>query len=336
MILGGSGYIGSELTTYLLNKKIKLTIIDRFFFNNEKVFRYSNKKAKIIKKDSRLLSTKDFKDIDIIIDLAALNISFEQDKNFDRLTYEINFLATIKNIKLAKLAGVKKYIYPSSCSVYGNQNKKICTEQTKKKPTSAYAKAKDKIENEMFKLQSNNFRVYALRFPTVFGFSKKMRFDLIINGMVMDCIINKKINLLKDGSQKRPFIHIKDVCRAFYFFIKYKDSCNGPINIGNEENNISLKKLSLLIFKTLETKRNINWYGNKDNRSYFVSFDLIKTLGFKTQYNIEYGINEIKKKFFIKRLKIEKSFFSINWYKTIQLFESEIKHLKKYNGLIVI
>ena len=135
MILGGSGYIGSELTTYLLNKKIKLTIIDRFFFNNEKVFRYSNKKAKIIKKDSRLLSTKDFKDIDIIIDLAALNISFEQDKNFDRLTYEINFLATIKNIKLAKLAGVKKYIYPSSCSVYGNQNKKICTEQTKKKPT---------------------------------------------------------------------------------------------------------------------------------------------------------------------------------------------------------
>ena len=336
MILGGSGYVGSELTPYLLKKKFKLTIIDRFFFNNEKEFRDSNKKAIIIKKDSRQLVSKDFKGIDVIIDLAALNISFEKNKEFDQLTYDINYKATLRNLKIAKKSNVKKYIYPSSCSVYGFQKNIICTEKTRKKPTSSYSKAKSKIENEIEKIQSNKFNVYPLRFPTIFGYSKKMRFDLIINGMVLDCLKNQKINLLRDGSQKRPFIHIKDVCAAFHYFIKNNVPYKKPINIGDEINNTSLKELSFLIFKKLKLKKNIEWYGYKDNRSYIVSFELIKKIGFKTKYNIEYGIDELEKKISNKNFKINENTYSIKWYKKIIYFENMINKIKKFNGIIKI
>ncbi len=336
MILGGSGYVGSELTPYLLKKKFKLTIIDRFFFNNEKEFRNSNRKAKIIKKDSRQLVAKDFKGMDIIIDLAALNISFEKNEEFDHLTYDINYKATLKNLRLAKKSKVKKYIYPSSCSVYGFQKNIICTESTRKKPTSSYAKAKSKIENEIEKIQSSKFNVYPLRFPTIFGYSKKMRFDLIINGMVLDCLKYQKINLLRNGSQKRPFIHIKDVCAAFYYFIKNNVPYKKPINIGDEVNNTSLKDLSLLIFKKLKLRKNIEWYGTKDNRSYSVSFELIKKIGFRTKYNIEYGIVELEKKMSNKNFKIHENAYSIKWYKKIIYFENIIKKVKKFDGIIKI
>ena len=108
LILGGSGYVGSELTPYLIKKKYNLTVIDRFFFNNEDVFKNSNKKAKIIKKDSRLLVAKDFINIDIIIDLAALNISFEKNKEFDHLTNDINYKATLRKFKIGKKMQSKK------------------------------------------------------------------------------------------------------------------------------------------------------------------------------------------------------------------------------------
>ena len=336
LILGGSGYVGSELTPYLIKKKYNLTVIDRFFFNNEDVFKNSNKKAKIIKKDSRLLVAKDFINIDIIIDLAALNISFEKNKEFDHLTNDINYKATLKNLKLAKKCKVKKYLYPSSCSVYGFQKNKICTENAKKKPTSSYAKAKSKIEDEIEKLQSDKFTIYPLRFPTIFGFSEKMRFDLIINGMVLDCIKYKKINLLRDGSQKRPFIHIKDVCAAFHYFIINDINFKKPINIGDEINNTSLKELSLLIFKKLKIKKNIHWYGDKDNRSYTVSFDLIKKLGFKTKYKIDYGINELAKKISAKNFKIYENNYSIKWYKKIIHFENILKKIRKFDGIVKI
>ena len=220
LITGGAGYLGIELTNYLLKKNYKIILIDRFFFISKNYFR-NRKNLKVIKEDVRKININHFIGIDIVIDLVSLSIAPHGSKFYDEMTWAINHNSRLKNAKLAKRAGVKQYIFPSSCSVYGYQKAKICNENSKLNPQSTYAKAKKLSERKILPLSSNNFCVTALRLPTVFGYSRKMRFDIIVNGMTYDALNFKKIKLLRNGKQRRPFVHIKDVCRSFYHFINY-------------------------------------------------------------------------------------------------------------------
>ena len=337
LITGGAGYIGIELTKYLLKKKYKIIVLDRFFFNNvENYIKHPN--LKVIKDDTRKIKNKYFRGIDIVIDLVALAIAPHGSKFYDEMTMSINFKSRLQNAKLAKKNGVKRYIFSSSCSVYGFQKIKICHEESQLNPQSTYAISKVRCEKKILPLGTNNFCVTALRLPTVFGLSNKMRFDIIVNGMTFDALTIGKINLLRNGKQRRPFLHIKDACRAFDYFINFDVSKINKqiINIGDEKNNIYLLNLVKLIFKTLGKKNKINWYGLKDDRSYFVSFKKMRRLSFKCKYDLEYGITELKKAYKKGKLFKTPETISINWFDELIKWEKIINNIKMYNGVLKI
>lgn len=324
LVNAGAGYVGQVLVRELLKNKFVVTVIDRFIFINKKSFP-NNKLLTVIKDDVRKINSSFYKNIDIVIDLTNVSISPIGNKFYDKLTWEINYKTRKKNIILAKKNGVKKYLYPSSCSVYGySRNKKLLTERSILDPKSTYAKAQVKLEKFAIKQGNKNFCIAILRLPTVFGISKRTRYDVIINALVLDALEYGKINLLRDGKQRRPFIHIKDVSRAFLFFI----SCNSEIinnqifNIGDEINNITLLDLTKLIFKTLKLKKKILWYGSSDDRSYFVSFKKVKSIGFFSKYKITDGIRELAKAFQDGKTTRSIQTYNIKWL-------DKLEHLNK-------
>ncbi len=321
LINAGGGYVGQVLTEELIRKNFKVTIVDRFFYKNKEQL-IKNKNLKVIKDDVRKINPQIYKDKDIVIDLTNVSIAPIGNKFFDKLTWEIDYFTRKRNILIAKKFGVKKFLYPSSCSVYGfNKKNNLLDENSKLDPKSTYAKAQAELEKFALNQGDKNFSITILRLPTVFGVSKRTRFDVIINALVFDALEKKKLTLLRDGKQRRPFVHVRDVARAFIFFINNKNhNYNNQIfNIGDEENNINLLSLANKIFKLTNIKKNIIWYGKKDDRSYYVSFKKIKKIGFKAKYNIDYGIKELKKAFLSQSLKRDDSSINIKWLENLEL-----------------
>ena len=332
IITGAGGYIGSRLTPYLLKKNYKIRAIDRFFFNSDFI---KHKNLKIIKDDIRLLTDKVFKGADYLIDLAALSNDVTGER-FEKETFDINFKARVRNAKLAKKNGLTRYLLPSSCSNYGwIKNDQIATEEFKLNPLTNYSKANSLAERNILKLSDKNFTVTVIRQGTVYGYSPKMRFDLVINRMTYEAWKNKRILLMKDGSQRRPTLHIKDAIRAMKFILeKDKNIVNNQIfNIGHDGNNLKMLDVAKLIKKTFNKNLKIEWYGSKDQRSYYVNFSKIKSIGFKGKFQPIDGIQEILTKLDKNIIDLDKNTITLDWYKELEDWNSFLDKIKIKNIL---
>ena len=316
LVTGGGGYIGSVLVPFLLKKKFKVIVVDRFFFGDFLPKR--NKNLKIIKLDVRYLNKKNFKKVDTVIDLVGIS-NDPAGEYFKKETKLINYKSRVRNAKLARSCGVKKYLLPSSCSIYGFQ-KKIVNEASKVNPLTEYAKSNYNAEKEILKIATSDFCVSIIRQATVFGFSPRMRFDLAVNGMTEGAVKNNILPLMRNGSQIRPLVHVKDVARCMLFMInKKKESINKQIfNLGSKQCTLSVKNIGFAVRKSVGQKVKIKWYGDPDNRSYNVSFNKIEELGFKAIYDIAYGVKEIKYEMQKNNLKKDTKTLTLDWYKFLE------------------
>ncbi|WP_448588131.1 NAD-dependent epimerase/dehydratase family protein [Thermocrinis sp.] len=318
LITGGGGYIGCRLVEYLQERGYKIKVLDRFFFGKERLDSViKDSQVELMEEDLRLFDPELLKDVDIIVDLAAL--SNDPTGELDPVkTWSINYLGRFRVAILSKLMGVKRYILPSSCSVYGFQEK-IVSETSPVNPLTTYAKANYKAEMDIKKLADENFCVVILRFATVYGYSPRMRFDLAINGMVKGFYEKGKIPILRDGTQYRPFVHVWDVCQAVHLAIEaQRDKVNGEVfNVGSNDQNVQVFELAKRVAQTMGVEFDYEWYGLPDHRSYRVDFTKIKeVLGFEPKYTIEDGVREIYQA--IKSGKLDpkdKSTITVEWYK---------------------
>jgi len=293
LITGGAGYIGSVLSRMLLEKGYEVKILDRFFFGKDSIKEIEDQ-VEIFEDDVRSFNPSILNGVDAVVDMAALSNdpSGELDPN---LTLEINYKGRVRVAKLAKKHGVKKYVLASSCSVYGFQNG-ILNENSKVNPLTTYAKANVLWENEVLPLANKNFCVTALRQATCYGFSYRMRFDLAINGMVLGFFKNGKIPIMRDGTQWRPFIHVRDTSKAFIKVLEAEEELvNKQIfNVGSNDQNYQIFPLAELIAKSIGLEFNYEWYGSPDNRSYRVDFSKIaKILNFKPEFSPREGAKEV-------------------------------------------
>ncbi len=186
-----------------------------------------------------------------------------------KFTWDINYKGRIKFAKMAKKAGIKHYIFNSTCAVYGH-NKKMVNENSKKNPISTYAKANLKSEEKIYSMRNKNFIVNILRNATLFGQSNTMRLDLVINKFVYDFIKKKKITIHGDGEQWRPFISITDICNIYMSLINKKKKsfiCNAV------SFNLKINDLANFVCKVFKAKKNSIIYkkNNFDLRNYKVS-----------------------------------------------------------------
>ena len=283
LVTGGGGYIGSVLIQMLLERGYKVKCLDRFFFGMETLSHVAgDPNLEIIKDDVRWFDPNILRDVDAVIDLAALSNDPTGELDPTK-TMEINYKGRVRVANLSKKYEVGRYILASSCSVYGFQDE-VVNENSPTNPLTTYAKANVLAEKETLPLGDNNFCVTALRLATVYGLSPRMRFDLAINGMVLGFYKHGKIPIMRDGTQWRPFVHIKDAARAFIMVLEAeKDLVNKEIfNVGSNEQNYQIKPLAELIADAIGVPFNFEWYGSPDKRSYRVDFSKIRNvLGFK-------------------------------------------------------
>lgn len=303
LILGSEGFLGSVLVPYLQKKNnLKITGVDKCYFGKNNS---NSSKFKLYKKDYSLLNKNFFKDFDIIVDLVNISNDPASELN-KKFTYQTNYLNKIKLYnKIKKSKNLSRYIYMSSCSVYGN-NKNLITENSKPKPISLYSKLCLKYEQYLKNKNSVSYTV--MRLGTLYGWSKRMRYDIAINKILRDMIFLKKIEIL-GGTQLRFFCHNKFACKIIeqIIFSNKKNINNKVLNIGNFNTNII--KLSEKIIKLTRIK-NVNIHheiNTIDKRSYEVSTLTSKKL------NKKLNLNELTDKSIIEtfqKIKKDKKPFS--------------------------
>jgi len=316
LVTGGAGYIGSVMSRILLEKGYKVTILDRLFFGTDSIKDIADQ-ITLVKDDVRFFNPELLKGIDAVFDLAALSNDpcgeIDQEK-----TLEINYKGRVRVADLAKKYGVKKYVFASTCSVYGFQEGLI-NEESSLNPLTTYAKASMMAEKEILPLSDKDFSATVLRQATVYGFSYRMRFDLAINGMVLGYYRNGKIPIMRDGKQWRPFVNVKDTSNAFIKVLETEpEVVNGQIfNVGSDAQNIQIFDLAKLVAEACNLPFNYEWYGDCDTRSYRVSFNKINdVLKFEPQTSIKNGAKTVFYALKDERLNPDDPrMMTVRWYK---------------------
>jgi len=249
--------------------------------------------------DVRKIENKLLDDVDAVIHLAAIS-NDPMGNRFEKVTFDINYHASFELAKKAKHAGVKSFVYASSCSMYGSADEGPRTEKSPLNPLTAYAKSKVLTERALETLADNNFIVTSLRFSTACGMSKRLRLDLVLNDFVAGAVSSKKITILSDGSPWRPLINVKDMARAIDWGIRRDASIGGnflAINVGSDEWNYQVKDLAEAVAKVIPgVDVSINKNAQPDKRSYRVSFGLFRELApdYQPQVDLVSSIDELR------------------------------------------
>lgn len=314
LIVGGGGYIGSVLVEELLRRNYKVRVLDKFIYKAD-VFKdlIHNKNLELIVGDVTNIYdlTLSLQDVQAVIHLAGI-VGDPASSLDEKLTRHMNVFSTRILKETVKAFKIPRFIFASSCSVYGHQNT-IVDENSALKPVSIYAKTKIDSEKELLSDTSDYFNPTILRFATVYGHSKRPRFDLVVNLFAAKAFVEQNITVT-GGAQWRPFVHVRDVSQAIIKTLEapINKVSRQVFNVGDESQNLQIQDLALLV------KDNAIKYGKKvhietktqkqDNRNYKVKFQKIKkTLNFKPLFTMDEGISEIFDMF--KRDIYEKRYF---------------------------
>jgi nucleoside-diphosphate-sugar epimerase len=308
------------LVDLLLEKGHRVIGLDRYFFGEELLGETRQHPAfTILRKDNRDIDASDLQGVDAVCDLAALS-NDPAGALDERLTYAINHEARARTARLAKQAGVKRYILASSCSVYG-AGEGVLTEDSKPNPVSTYAVANLKAEQDVLPLGDSAFTVCALRQATVFGLSKRMRFDLVVNLMTINAVQKGKIFVLGGGRQWRPIVHVKDTGGAFVSMLDMPASAinRQVFNIGNSEHNYQVLSLAYIVRENIPFPIALDVVpDDSDARDYRVSFARAeRDLGFRVQSTPADGTREIYEALKLGRVDTGPKTVTVKWYQHI-------------------
>ncbi len=299
LVTGGAGYIGSSLVPQLLAKGHNVTVFDMMFFGDDFLPK-ENPALKCVKGDIRNTEQlrAELDGIDAVVNMACISndASFELDEN---LSTSINLDAFEPMVKAAKDAGVKRFIYASSSSVYGVSESPDVTEDHPLVPLTLYNKYKGMCEPQLKAHTDDNFVGVIFRPATVCGYAPRQRLDLSVNILTNHAITNGKITVF-GGDQMRPNLHIQDYCDLVFTLLEAEDEkiANEVFNCGFQ--NMSIRDLADLVKAVVEQEFpdkgdiEIVTTPSDDNRSYHINSDKVtRVLGFKPSHSIEEAIRDL-------------------------------------------
>jgi nucleoside-diphosphate-sugar epimerase len=330
LITGNLGYVGTELSSYLLKYEMNLSGLDSGYYR-ECLLDAEHRDIPTKIKDIRDIVVEDFLNFDVIVHLAALSNDPIGELDSD-LTYQINRDASIKAANLAREAGATRFIFVSTQSIYGISKSEFeLDEEALKNPQTSYAKSKWDAEQTILEMSSRDFTTLALRPSTVFGWSPRLRSDIVFNNLLLSGLTKGQIEVHSDGSPWRPIVHVSDLSEAIRLAILAdSEKVTGhSFNIGKIGGNYTVREIAIAAQKCVNRADVIfNTENISDPRSYKVNFEKAKSiLGFEAKRDLVESGQEILMKF--EQLKL--SHDDLMGRMTNRL--AQVAYLRKQGGL---
>ena len=318
LLTGHKGYIGSIMGPMLVAKRHEVIGLDSDLFESC-TFGEPGDELPFIRKDIRDIEHADLHGFDAVIHLAGLSNDPLGNLN-PKLTYEINHQASVRLARLAKDAGVTRFLFSSSCSTYGAAGDTMLDESAAFSPVTPYAHSKVLVEQDLAQLADANFSPTFLRNATAYGLSPWMRFDLVLNNLVAWACSTGRIYIKSDGTPWRPIVHIEDISRAFVAALAApRESIhNQPFNVGRTEENYRIRELAEIVKDTVPGCT-IEYApdASPDKRCYRVDFSRIRTAlpGFQPEWDARAGAAQLHEAY--KRIGVTVEEFEGPRYKRI-------------------
>ncbi|HEY7253505.1 MAG TPA: SDR family oxidoreductase [Methylomirabilota bacterium] len=297
VVTGHNGYIGSVMVSLLRAAGHEVAGLDTFYFE-DCVLGEETASIPVIRRDIRDVTVEDLIGFDAVVHLAALCNDPLGDLNAD-WTFDINHRASVHLARVAKDAGIQRFLYASSCSMYGAAGgDDILTEEAPLRPITPYAVSKVRTEEDVSKLADGSFSPIFMRNATAYGLSPRLRADVVLNNLVCWAHTTGQIRIMSDGTPWRPIVHIQDISRAFAVALVAPRSAihNEAFNVGSNEENYQVSELAEIVRSTVPgCTVDYAAGGGPDPRSYRVDFGkLNRTLpDFKPQWNASFGAKEL-------------------------------------------
>jgi len=297
LVTGTDGYIGSILGPYLIKQGYEVKGLDTGFYRSGWLFNNGETiYPSYINKDLRDIDLGDLEGYDAVVHLAELS-NDPLGKLNPKITYKINHKGSVRIAELCKKAGIQRFVYASSCSVYGIGTEDYKTEDSELKPQTAYAECKTRVEEDVSKLADDNFSPTFLRNATAYGASPRMRFDIVLNNLAGLAWTKGVIEMTSDGMPWRPLVHIKDISKAIRCVLEAPRDIihNQVFNVGDTDENFRVKEIAEIVGEAFPGCKLTFGSKGEDNRSYRVLFDKINSRlpGFSCDYTARKGAQEL-------------------------------------------
>ena len=296
LVTGHNGYIGSVLTPVLTDAGHEVLGLDTFFYE-ECTYGPDRSDPPAIRRDIRDATIEDFAGCDAVIHLAALSNDPVGDLR-PQITYDINHAASVRLARLAKQAGVPRFLFSSSCSLYGaSSGDAWIDEQAGFNPVTPYGESKIWSERDIRVLADDSFSPTFLRNATAYGFSPRVRSDIVVNNLVGYAVATHDVLLQTDGSQWRPLVHVEDICHAFLAVLEAPREAvhNEAFNIGSTAENYRIRDVAGIVQRVVPGSRvALSGKAGPDLRNYRVNCDkFAQRVGFQAKWTVELGAREM-------------------------------------------
>jgi nucleoside-diphosphate-sugar epimerase len=311
LVTGIDGYIGSVLGPYLSRLGHEIVGLDTGYYRAGLLYEDGEDRPLTWSKDIRRIKESDLAGFDAVVHLAELS-NDPLGAHRPEITLDINHRGSMNMARAAKAAGVRRFVYASSCSVYGVGGNDIKTEESTPKPQTAYAECKVYCEQGLSELCDESFITTCLRNATAFGGSPRMRFDVVLNNLAGLAWTTKEIAMTSDGTPWRPLVHVLDICQAIDLTLRAPgEAVRGEsLNVGDDSQNYRVREIAEIVAARFAGCRMSFGPPDADNRSYKVSFSKIRERipAFKCQWSAERGADQLARLF--KRLNMDDRTFT--------------------------
>jgi nucleoside-diphosphate-sugar epimerase len=299
LVTGTDGYLGCLLAPELLRDRHEVRGVDTGFYKSGWLYHGVAATVQTLAKDIRRLTAADLEGADAVVHMAELS-NDPLGQLSPTITYQINHLASVRLAELARRAGVDRFVYMSSCSVYGVADGEV-DETSPVNPQTAYAECKTMVERDLTAMASDTFAPTFLRNATAFGASPRMRFDIVLNNLAGLAWTEKKIAMVSDGTPWRPLVHGLDIAKAIRcVLVAPVELVAGEVyNVGSSEQNYRVREIAEIVGAEFPGCQVTFGASGGDNRSYRVSFDKInnKLPGFSCDWDAVAGARQLHQVF---------------------------------------
>ncbi|HEY9846308.1 MAG TPA: SDR family oxidoreductase [Candidatus Caenarcaniphilales bacterium] len=296
LVTGTEGYLGSLLAPILLQRGHQVLGVDTGFYKVGWLYNGTELTAQTLNKDIRQITAADLQGVEAVVHMAELS-NDPTGQLSPTITYDINHKGSVRLAQLAKQAGVSRFIYMSSCSVYGVATNEDVTETSPVNPQTDYAICKTLVERDVQPMAADGFSPTFLRNATAFGTSPRMRFDIVLNNLAGLAWTTQEIKMTSDGTPWRPLVHALDISKAIVCTLEApRDLIHNQIfNVGDTDHNYQVKEIAEIVAEIFKGCHLSFGSQGSDNRSYRVSFEKInQTLpGFKCEWNARRGAQQL-------------------------------------------